>query len=133
MPDQFSPEFKSEAMEADMQRMAEDLQKHQESPEASNFNEREVLKRSIQAMAPSAPVRDDEAKVQDDDDPLSNLNSAPPAAKLEVEQLLSLAFKDGVVKASEEAMKSNPFVLDAFHDALTGQLYDEFKKRGIIK
>ena len=133
MPDQFSPEFKSEAMEADMKRIAEELQKHQESPEAKNYSDRELLKKSIQSMVPIAPVRDNSTQIQGGEDPLSNLNSAPPAAKLEVEQLLSLAFKHGVVKASEEAGKSSPFVLDAFHDVLTGQLYEEFKKRGIIK
>ena len=133
MPDQFSPEFKSEAMEVDMKRIAEEIQKHRENPEVKNYSDRELLKKSIQSMVPVAPVRDDSAQIQGGEDPLSNLNSAPPSAKLEVEQLLSLAFKSGVVKASEEAGKSSPFVLDAFHDALTGQLYEEFKKRGIIK
>lgn len=133
MPDQFSPEFKSEAMEADIKRIAEDIQKHRENPEAKNYSDRELLKKSIQAMTPTVSVRNDTTEGQAGNDPLSNLDSAPPSAKLEVEQLLSLAFKDGVVRASEEASKSSPFVLDAFHDALTGQLYEEFKRRGVIK
>ena len=44
-----------------------------------------------------------------------------------------MAFMDGILKAANEAKKSNPFVLDAFHDALTGKLYDEFKRRGLLK
>jgi len=133
MPDQFSPELKSEAMEADMKRIAEEVQKYKENPEVKNYSEKELLKKSIQSMTPATPGRDVSAQNQRGDDLLSNLNSAPPSAKLEVEGLLGLAFKEGVVKASEEARKSSPFVLDAFHDALTGQLYDEFKRRGVIK
>jgi len=120
-------------MEADMKRIAEEVQKYKENPEVKNYSEKELLKKSIQSMTPATPGRDVSAQNQRGDDLLSNLNSAPPSAKLEVEGLLGLAFKEGVVKASEEARKSSPFVLDAFHDALTGQLYDEFKRRGVIK
>ena len=59
--------------------------------------------------------------------------SAPAETKLEVEYLLDVAFHQGIVKATSEAMKSNPFVLDAFHDALVGKLYPELQKRGILK
>lgn len=133
MPDQFSPEFKGEAIEADIKRIAEDLQEHKASPEVKNYSDREILKKSIQAMSPAVNPPAGSPTTINSDDALINLNSAPPGAKMEVENLLSLAFKEGVARAAEEASKSSPFVLDAFHDALTGQLYDEFKKRGIIK
>lgn len=119
-------------MKADMDHLAGEIQKYQEGPRVENYSDKEVLKKSIQSMAPSPePPRDNQGQIEGD--PLASLNSAPPAAKLEVEHLLSLAFKEGVVKAIGEASKSSPFVLDAFHDALTGQLYEEFKRRGIIK
>jgi hypothetical protein len=57
---------------------------------------------------------------------------AAPAAKLEVEDLIRLAFKDGIAKATHAAAKSNPFILDAFHDALAGKLHEELTKRKII-
>jgi hypothetical protein len=44
-----------------------------------------------------------------------------------------MAFKDGILKASSEAAKASPFVLDAFHDALAGKLYEELKKRGVLE
>jgi len=59
--------------------------------------------------------------------------SAPAETRLEVEYLLDVAFHHGIAKANTEAMKSSPFVIDAFHDALVGKLYPELQKRGILK
>ena len=57
---------------------------------------------------------------------------AAPAAKLEVEDLVRMAFKEGIAKATDVAQKSNPFILDAFHDTLAGKLHEELKKRKLI-
>ena len=39
----------------------------------------------------------------------------------------------GIEKAAAEAKKSNPYVLDAFHDALVEKLYPELQRRGVLK
>jgi len=43
-----------------------------------------------------------------------------------------MALHHGIDKAVEKAKASGPFVLDAFHDALTGKLYDEMRRRGML-
>ena len=53
-------------------------------------------------------------------------------AKLEIEYLVDMALHHGIDKAVEKAKASGPFVLDAFHDALTGKLYDEMRRRGML-
>ena len=42
-------------------------------------------------------------------------------------------FQHGLDKANAEAMKSSPFVMDAFHDTLAAKLYPELQRRGILK
>jgi hypothetical protein len=53
--------------------------------------------------------------------------------KLEIEYLVELAATRGILEASKIAQETSPFVLDAFHDALTGKLYDELVKSGVLK
>jgi len=43
------------------------------------------------------------------------------------------AFQHGIHKAAKEARGQGAFFLDAFHDALTDKLYQEFKKRKLLK
>lgn len=61
------------------------------------------------------------------------LDTAPEETKLAVEELLDLAWHKGIKKAAEEAKRAGPLILDAFHDALTDKLYEEFKKRKLIR
>ncbi|MBI1960842.1 MAG: hypothetical protein HYS43_01025 [Candidatus Liptonbacteria bacterium] len=63
----------------------------------------------------------------------SYTDAAPDDVKLEAERLIDLALHRGVDVAATEARKKSPFVLDAFHDALTDRLYPEFKERGLVK
>ena len=59
--------------------------------------------------------------------------SAPPEIRLEIEYLLDIALHKGISAALSESTKSPYFVQDAFHDALSGRLYPEMQKRGLIK
>ncbi|MEK9186520.1 MAG: hypothetical protein AAB885_02965 [Patescibacteria group bacterium] len=61
------------------------------------------------------------------------METAPETLKLEVEKLLDIVWHKGIPTAVKEARKTTPLVIDAFHDALTDRLYEEFKKRKIIK
>lgn len=53
--------------------------------------------------------------------------------KLKVEELLETTFKHGIDHGIKEAKKSNAFILDSYHDALTAKMYEELKSRGLIK
>ena len=46
--------------------------------------------------------------------------------------MVDSVFHEGLWKTLAKAKKSDPFVLDAFHDALTDKLYDELKNRKLI-
>ena len=39
----------------------------------------------------------------------------------------------GITPVINEVSSQEPFVIDAFHDALVDKLYDELKERGIVK
>ncbi|MBI3589688.1 MAG: hypothetical protein HY093_04755 [Candidatus Liptonbacteria bacterium] len=133
MPDQFSPEFKNENFEAEVRQIQEEVEKQKKAAETLNLGGRELLKKALQASTPPPAAPN---KVQDDQSAGALPNyaeSAPPSAKLEVEHLISKALSEGVMKAVKEASQSSPFVLDTFHDALAGKLYDEFKRRGLLK
>ncbi len=52
----------------------------------------------------------------------------------QVQMLCNLAFEKGVDAAIEAAKElDNPYVLDEFHDAMVGQLYEKLKKEGKIE
>lgn len=132
MPEPFSSSPNIEhVIEQDIVRLAERIKEHRELPEADNLTEREIVRQSIQSMTPSSPIPQN---VSDAQSPLpAYAQNASPENKLEIEYLLEMAFQKGIAVAAEEASKSSPFVLDAFHDALAGRLYPELQKRGIVK
>jgi hypothetical protein len=128
-----APKFETplRPLESDMDRLAGEIAKHRENPETKGADPKEVIKNALRAMAsvPAAPAAPSDAGNQSLP---AYVNAAPPASKAEVEHLLETAFKDGIAKANALAAQSNPFVLDAFHDALTGKLYPELKKRNLV-
>jgi len=140
MADQNSP-FEHEALEADMKRLAAEINHHRERAEMKNVPERELLKEAIRAFprfenAPSAaeiPVPTPQAQNSAKSPLPDYAEDAAPEVKLEIEYLLDCALYKGLGKALAEADKSPYFVRDAFHDALAGKLYPELQKRGIIK
>jgi len=132
MPDESAPNFEK-VLEADIQQLAQEVQKHREQPESKSIGDREILKRSIQAFTQTVPVPAPQAAQGSKSHLPAYADSASSETKLEIEYLLDVALRDGIFKATAEAKKSNPFVLDAFHDALIGKLYPEFQKRGILK
>ena len=132
MADQFTPEKGTGPLEADIDRIAGDIEKYRQAPETKDLSHEQLVKKAIYELTerPMPTGRGAGLSASDDSD---YAKGAPAEAKLEVDHYLSMAFKDGILKAANEAKKSNPFVLDAFHDALTGKLYDEFKRRGLLK
>lgn len=132
MPDQFSPEIRRDFKEEDIERVSREIERGRELPESKGVGEREILRKVVQSVTGSTGTQ--KKAVSDDDSVLPDyVKSAPPGVKLEVETLLEAVFSKGLEEAAKEAKKSSPFVLDAFHDALVGKLYDELQKRGIVK
>lgn len=132
MAENLSNQSNQEVLEAEIARLSAEIQKYKELPEAQVMSEQEIVKKSIQSVVPPPPPPPTQQKQKDDALP-DYVNSAPAESKLEVEYLVNVAFSRGIDKANAEAAKSNPFVMDAFHDALAAKLYPELQKRGIIK
>ena len=131
MPEQISQEFSDAILEADMRRLAAEVVKARELPENRNTPEKELLKQSLRASASTASQPTTSLGTES---PLpAAIQGAPAEVKLEIEYLVDLALHRGLQKANEAATKSDPFVLDAFHDMLAGKLYPELQKRGLLK
>lgn len=132
MAEQSSPSFEHQVLEADIKRLAAEVQKNREKPEVHGLSDQEILRKSIQSLGSSQPATPLQA--QPSDSPLPDYaKDAPAEAKLEIEYLLDMALHHGIEKANNEAKKSIPFIMDAFHDALVTKLYPELQKRGIVK
>ena len=63
----------------------------------------------------------------------SYLDSVDEETEAEVNRLLQIVFSKGIDAAVSEAEKDDPFLMDAFHDALTDKVYDQLKAGGIVK
>lgn len=61
------------------------------------------------------------------------LDTLAPEAVEAVNLYVSMIPKDGIRKTVTKVQSEQPFLIDAFHDALVTRLYDELKERGIIK
>jgi hypothetical protein len=123
-------------LEQDMRLLAREVQEHKNNPENRDMTDHEIVRKALETVtalppppAPAAPVSSqgpsgilpDYAK------------DATAENKLEIEYLVELAATRGILEASKIAQETSPFVLDAFHDALTGKLYDELVKSGVLK
>jgi hypothetical protein len=128
MPDQLNPDFEHAILESDIDRLTAEVKRVQEQPENRGLRGEEIVKKSIQALPPTTTHTS-----QQSTGPLpAYASGAPPEVKLEIEHLLDVAFHEGILKANAAAQSHSPFVIDAFHDALTGKLYPELQRRGIV-
>lgn len=131
-----------EGLEADIEALARDVGAALEKPEGRERGHKEVLREALRekiypaAAPPSAAPNERPAPGT----PQRGSGFLPdyaaslaPAVRLKIERLLDFAWHQGIEKAAREAEKEGSFFLDAFHDALTEKLYDEFVKRGLIK
>lgn len=50
-----------------------------------------------------------------------------------INSLIEMVGRDGIKKTISAAKNFDPFILDAFHDALVDKLYGELKDQGYIK
>jgi hypothetical protein len=62
----------------------------------------------------------------------SYLKDKDPSIKNEVESLVNLTLEKGLEEGIKIASKKDPFILDAYHDALSDVLIEELKKRNLL-
>ncbi|MDP3953589.1 MAG: hypothetical protein Q8P99_02095 [bacterium] len=64
----------------------------------------------------------------------SDVSDLPPEIQAKVEELVQRAVTKDLDSAIDEARKSgDSMVVDAFHDAVVGELYDRFVSEGKLK
>lgn len=126
------PKFEHSSLEADIKRLSAEIKERgisEKGKEALKTIVKEQIPAPISSVTPTQPAVPPTSSVS-----LPHyMDGEKDLVKLKVEKLLDLAWHKGVKRASEEARDSGPIVLDAFHDALTDKLYEELKRRGLIK
>lgn len=108
-------------LESDMEKLGSEIAERRRSPGVPPMPEQELLRESIKSIK-----HEEEGMLPD------YAESAPEAEKDKIEVLLNIAFSEGVGKANALAEKADAYVMDAFHDALTGELYPILKDKGIL-
>lgn len=131
-----------EKIEQDLVRIGAEVKARKMEGETRNFGEREAVKQSLKMITEAAqptppafsggqlpnPALDGDADLPEY---MADANSED-GVKRAVHGLIDLAFKKGIGAAVSLARKTNPFVEDAFHDALVDKLLPELRSRGII-
>ncbi len=122
------------ALERDIKELELEIRKR----EGAEGGERQILKQSLGKRIYEGGVYDREDVPSGQGEAVSPIlpsymKNYSDEDKLKVEKLIDLAWHKGISAAVREARKEGAFTLDAFHDALTDKLYEEFKARGIIK
>jgi hypothetical protein len=93
---------------------------------------REVVGEEIQQKAPSPSIG--QKKPSDDSVSQCQPSYLSPELKDSVQALVDIVFSRGLKDAIATALKTkNPALLDAFHDAITDELYDEMVSRNKIE
>ena len=131
-----NPSFEQNPFERDFQSFSKEIKEHQEKNKIENLQETHVkdfLKSKTPPVQPVATPSTQTKQLNESDTLPDYLMSESNEIKGRVENLLALAFQDGLESAAKEAAKSGPFILDAFHDALTSKLYSELNNRGLLK
>jgi hypothetical protein len=138
-----TPSLERSALESDMKTLAALIKNQRERPEMKDAGSRELLAEALRVfpslekvqpnpVATAQPVPQPPSTASQSSPLPAYAQSAPPEVKLEIEYLIDLALTKGISAAFSQAEKSSAFVQDAFHDALTGRLYPELKKEGIV-
>ncbi len=123
----------SESLEGNFRELGIEISRQKENPERAKLPEREIVKHAIQSIAVTDPEEvKREVEKKSESLPSYLLRDENPDLAKEVEDLVTLAFQDGIVEAVKKARKHPPFVEDALHDALVDKVIPELKKRGLL-
>ncbi len=123
------PKFEQPAIEKDIERISKELWEHREKMPDKNISEREIVRSVIgERIKNVQPAPSKGSSVLP-----KYLESESSEIKTKVEELVAVAFREGLDFSINEAKKFGPFILDALHDALTSKMYDELKNKGKLK
>jgi len=129
-------QFNHSIIEKDIERLSKEIAEKKNLPEYKEVPERELIKQTLQPLVRQATSDKQQVTKKEEETKETvlpdYLKDSPPEIKLRVEKLVDLVFHQGIEKTIKEANQAGPFILDAFHDALTNKLYDELKKRNLI-
>jgi len=133
-----NPNFETAPFEKDIQDLSMEVREHQEKNKIENIQEshvKDILKPRLSQPQFSQPQKSQAVNsvLQESDSLPDYLITESSQVKNKVEDLISMAFSRGIEASAKEAAKSGPFILDAFHDALTSKLYEELKRRGLLR
>ncbi len=118
----------------DLEKIGKEVAEKKSTPEIKHYSDRDLVKQAIQPMAyPSGkPAPSREQSSEEDKFLPDYLKEADPKIKNQVEKLLEDTVRNGLASGINEARKTSPFILDAYHDALIDKLHNELKKRKMI-
>lgn len=124
--------FEHGTLEADIEKLSKEIGEKKNLLEYKKITERELIKQTLRPMIKSSqPTQSIPSGTQSQILP-DYLASASDEIKFQIEELVDLLFHQGIEKVIKRAQRASPFVLDAFHDALTDKLHEELKKRKLI-
>lgn len=132
------------ALEQDIDNLSKEINKVQESQEGQSIERKEVVKKSFKNISPekqnyqsSQGSKDKSPQTKKGKDSFlpdyMQGDDVDPRVKIQVEKLMDLVIHKGLLKALRESKKHEPFIQDAFHDALADKLLPALKKKGILK
>lgn len=129
--------FESVPFEKDIQDFSKEVKEHQVKNKIESIQETHVkdllkLRLNQSQISPSQKSQAGSSVLQESDSLPDYLITESSQVKNKVEGLIGLAFSKGIEASAKEANKAGPFILDAFHDALTSKLYEELKRRGLL-
>ncbi|MFH1769049.1 MAG: hypothetical protein ABH833_00070 [Parcubacteria group bacterium] len=120
-----------------------ELKQQQESGTIGEMpHDKEILRETLHEKFIPAPQQttqqdDDQDDVAQDQQPTPQTDTQSgmtPEIHNAVQQLVDTAFTKSITEAANQAQKTNnPALIDAFHDALVDQLYDDLVERGKLK
>jgi len=129
-------QFNHNIIEQDIKRLSQEIAEKRNLAEYKELSEKELIKQTLEPIIKPAasgqqqPPAIVKASATDEQAILPDyLKDSPNEIKIQVEKLVDAVFHQGINKTIKEAQKAGPFILDAFHDALTDKLYEELKTR----
>lgn len=129
MSETLSPQEQKDKLKAEYEQRIAEIERQMQvegstqNPEVSVDQKREAIERVVTEQLGTAPVT--EAPVD---------ANADPDIAARVQQYIEMASHKGPYKAAVEVNKqNNPALTDAFHRALTTELYDQFVQQGKLE
>jgi len=139
-----SENFVANDLEAEIAELSRQIEDKKRTLEAENgiIHEKEVVSEAVAehfyTPAPAAVASDNNndgnsAPVKPKPATQDYLDTLPPETVESINLYVAMIPAKGIRQTVKKVQTEEPFLVDAFHDALVTRLYDELKSRGIIK